>query len=279
MERLTGTDLLQLLAVSESAGWLHTDEDWRAVLRAGAVFGHRVDGNEIVSTSAIFSYGPGLTSVGMVIVKPAWRGRGLAKALMLHALAFARTPAVILIATDYGFPLYQRLGFKTVAHVRRVMAPAMRQSPTTAAHGLELAPARDSDVAAIRELDRAVIGADRASMLDARRAYARGASVLRGANGTIVGFALATPQRGTLVVGPVIAPDPDAAAALIARVAADHAGPVRVDVPTEQTQLTALLAVAGFEAAAEMAPLMIYGGGALAGDRRRLFGIANRGFC
>ena len=137
---------------------------------------------------------------------------------------------------------------------------------------------QDRDIATVRRLDRAATGADRSAMLDARRAYARAASVMRGGDDGVTGFALATPQHDALVVGPVVAPDPAIAAALIAHVAADHAGPVRVELLSEQTALTARLAAAGFEASDD-APLMMYGGDSLPGDRQRLYALATRGFC
>ncbi|HEX3178930.1 MAG TPA: GNAT family N-acetyltransferase [Methylomirabilota bacterium] len=259
--------------------WPHTDEDWRAMLHAGRVVGHRLDSGEVVSTAAIFEYGPGLASIGMVVVKPAWRGHGLAGALMTHLLASRAVPPppTILIATQQGFSLYRRLGFATVAHIGRLTRTA-DHAPDPRQTRRGLAALCDSDMAAVRALDAEAVGASRARMLDARRSYARGASVLRGDDGSVAGFALATPQRDVLVIGPVVAPDADAAAALIEHVAAGHAGPVRVHVPTTQTVLLARLASAGFDSGTE-SPLMIHGDAALPGDRGRLFAVATQGFC
>jgi GNAT superfamily N-acetyltransferase len=274
-------DLEGLLAVTASAAWLHTADDWRAMLHAGTVFGHRSGTGEIVSTTAVVSYGTTLSSIGMVIVKPEWRGRSLATALMQHALAscLASVRPAVLIATPFGYPLYQRLGFKTIAHVCRMTAtkppPARLRAPTGE---IDFAPLSDAERAMVYELDAAVMGLGRSRVLEARAAYSRRTSVLRRRDGTIVGFALATPQRDLLSIGPVIAPDADGAGALIGDVAADHAGPIRVDVPTDQAALMTSLTAAGFTAADE-APLMMYGGERLPGDRRRLFAIASRGFC
>jgi hypothetical protein len=137
---------------------------------------------------------------------------------------------------------------------------------------------READLAAVRALDADAIGADRGRMLAARRAYACRAAVVRGADGAVRGFALATPQRETLVVGPVVAPEAETAAALIEDVAAGYAGLVRLDVPVEQAALVSRLAAVGFESGDD-APLMIYGAAVLPGDRSRLFAIATRGFC
>lgn len=53
-----------------------------------------------------------------VTTQPAYRGRGLGKALTLAAMASARRAGyadAILFATPSGFPLYHRLGFETTA--------------------------------------------------------------------------------------------------------------------------------------------------------------------
>jgi hypothetical protein len=86
------------------------------------------------------------------------------------------------------------------------------------------------------------------------------------------------PQRHLIAIGPIIAPDADSACALIADVATGHRGDIVTDVPSSQTEFVARLETAGFSAGAE-APVMIYDGDELPGDRARLFAIPNRGFC
>ena len=52
-----------------------------------------------------------------VTTLPAYRGRGLGKALTLAAMQSARRAGyadATLFATPFGYPLYQRLGFETV---------------------------------------------------------------------------------------------------------------------------------------------------------------------
>ena len=279
LERLDAADLAELLAMTESAGWPHTPDDWRSVLHAGAVFGHRSRAGVIVSTAALFSYGPALAAIGMVIVQPDWRRRGLAKVLMQYCLAVVPNTPTILISTPYGLPLYQRLGFKTIAHVFRMLSPdPLRGLSGAPGNGRTLAPLRDGEVAAVQRLDADVIGADWSLVLEARLAYARCASVLRGPDGVVIGFALAMPQRDLVLVGPVIAPDAGAASALVADVVAGHDGPIRIDVTTDQKDLLTGLTAAGFSAADE-APVMIHGAEAWSGDRARMFAVVNRAFC
>ena len=61
---------------------------------------------------------PLATGIYHVTTLPAYRGRGLGKALTLAAMQSARRAGyadAILFATPSGYPLYQRLGFETVA--------------------------------------------------------------------------------------------------------------------------------------------------------------------
>ena len=81
-----------------------------------------------------------------------------------------------------------------------------------------------------------------------------------------------------LMVGPVVAPDAGSAMAVIDDLSAGHDGRARVDVPIDQTEFMTLLGAAGFNVGDE-APVMIYNGEALPGDRSRLFAIATRAFC
>lgn len=88
LAKLEAADVLRLLEVSGSAGWATTAETWGALLGVGCgVFcGHRLGCGEIVSSAGVFNYGE-LASLAMVLVKPAYRGRGLAKELITHCFA------------------------------------------------------------------------------------------------------------------------------------------------------------------------------------------------
>src|SRR6185436_5697982 len=111
---VTEADTAALRAVSGSAGWPHSVDDWRAVLESARVFAHRAHDGEVISSGAVFPLGPALAAIGMIIVKPAHRGRGLARAMMLRCLAClgSAPPAFVLIATPQGRPLYEHLGFE-----------------------------------------------------------------------------------------------------------------------------------------------------------------------
>jgi predicted N-acetyltransferase YhbS len=103
--------------------------------------------------------------IGALGVLPDARRRGVGEALTRAACARLRergAETVLLFATDMGRPLYERLGFEAEGSVS-----AWRGTAGTASAGLVLRVVREDDRAAIRALDRAATGEDRAPVLDA----------------------------------------------------------------------------------------------------------------
>jgi predicted N-acetyltransferase YhbS len=278
--RLGLDDAAAAVGVSETVGWRHTVDDWTTALEAGVVFGHRRRDGTLLSTAGLFPYGPTLASIGFVVVRPDEQGHGLAAALMGRCLTFLPPPAppAMLVATSLGFPLYQRLGFRTVGSVFKltIEAQALAGARRPAIAGT-IEPLARGDVETIQRLDTEALGADRRRMLRARLAQAGGGLVVRSDAGTVTGYAMRTRQGDVAVIGPVITAGAAAAAALIGRLAEDHDGPVRIDVPAAQRALLEVLDAWGFERADE-APLMVRGAAALPGRRDRLFALAARAF-
>jgi GNAT superfamily N-acetyltransferase len=58
----------------------------------------------------------------MVLVAARCEGRGLGRRIMAHAMARAGDAVLTLYATDRGRPLYERLGFRSVARASRTSA-------------------------------------------------------------------------------------------------------------------------------------------------------------
>jgi predicted N-acetyltransferase YhbS len=103
--------------------------------------------------------------IGALGVLPDARRRGAGEALTRAACARLRergAETVLLFATDMGRPLYERLGFEAEGTVA-----AWRGTAGIAPAGLALRVVRDDDRPALRALDRAATGEDRAPVLDA----------------------------------------------------------------------------------------------------------------
>ncbi|MDD5656837.1 MAG: GNAT family N-acetyltransferase [Elusimicrobia bacterium] len=258
-------------------GWRHTPEDWHVILEAGKVLGFRSAAGTIAASAALFPYGRALASIGMVVTKPSCQRRGLGLALMRKILASlpAPRPPFTLIATEQGEPLYRRLGFKTIAHVQRLQSDKHPSKPMKRQSTRSPSPLAEDDFEAICRLDAEATGADRRALLEVLRRRAS-ISMVRGRGG-IAAFAFCLLRRERLVVGPVIALDHQAAAAVILDLRARHEGILLLDVPTQQSGLTATLEAAGFQSGGT-APVMLLGSAALPGHRKMVAAVASRAF-
>lgn len=270
IEALGPGEVAALHVLSQTIGWTHTSDDWRTILAVGRVFGHRGDDGSFLSSGALFEYGPSLASIGMILVTPTFRGRGLARAMMRHCLAAAASTPVTLIATAQGEPLYRSLGFIDAERVCRVMVPGGVRAP-------RLAPVAAHDLESVGRFDAEVFGADRNVLLAALLTRASASAVVRDERGGLHGFGFAIQQAGRLAIGPVAARRADDALAIVRSLAAGHDGDVRIDVPTRQARLLEVLADLGARASAE-APLMLYGATQMPGRRDGIYALARRGF-
>src|SRR5438093_9578061 len=126
---LTFEDLDDALRLSTVVGWNQRLDDWRMLLRlapAGA-FAARLGARDvsdvsdvsIVGTAIGIDYG-GFAWIAMMLVDPAYRGRGLGRRLLEAALdAVPPNLRIRLDATPLGRPLYQRYGFEDEATLSR----------------------------------------------------------------------------------------------------------------------------------------------------------------
>ena len=112
---------------------------------------------------ATVRYGTRFGWIGMVLVDPAVRGRGIGTRLLDHALALlSDMPLVRLDATSAGHPLYLTRGFAEEGQINRLQgfAPALAQPVPEGVR-----PMSEQDIADVSALDELVFGANRAAML------------------------------------------------------------------------------------------------------------------
>ena len=247
---LSGEDLAAALTLSSTAGWNQQMADWRmllAIAPRGAFGAVDADGGgRIVGTSIGIDYG-GFGWIAMMLVDPAWRGRGLGRRLLEAAVAAipAERP-VRLDATPMGRPLYQSFGFEDEARLNRHVSDA--GSRTEAARAVrEPRPLAGADLPHVAARDEGVFGGDRRAVLEwalgAAPDYAR-----------IVTDGSAPPRycfgrMGRLFdqIGPVVAEDEDDAAALVgAALGAAGSRAVAIDAFEERPRFGAWLSARGF---------------------------------
>lgn len=147
--------------------------------------------------------------IGTIWVDPAWRGRGLGRALTLatiEAADVAGCRTLVLVATEAGQPLYERLGFVVQTRYRILEARGLGAGEPDP----RIRPYRPSDIVAMAALDAVATGEDRAHLLAAFAAPETTRCLERN-DGALGGFVVRAPWGG----GATIAPDPDDALAIL----------------------------------------------------------------
>jgi len=120
---LTESDVGAALALQQLEGWNQTVRDWHRLLQLAPTgcFAAEVDGR-LRGTVTTITYGGTLAWIGMMLVAPEHRRRGIGTKLLSTALDYLQTAgiaAVKLDATPVGRPLYEGLGFMPEGLIER----------------------------------------------------------------------------------------------------------------------------------------------------------------
>ena len=235
---MTAADLPLGLRLSRQAGWNQTEADWRRCLdlQPDGCFVAEWDGTPAgTTTTCIFGH---VAWVAMVLVEESLRGRGIATALLRHALDFLDGRGVASIrldATPLGRPLYERLGFVELFELARY------EGTLPPAPGLDRAEAVPADRwPALAALDLAVMGLDRGRFL--LRLFAEQPGFVHAAwqGDRCSGFLAARPGHRAVQIGPCVG-SLEAACRLIDAAWHDHAGRrVFLDVPVANDRAVSL---------------------------------------
>ncbi len=268
--QFTAADAPLLLELSESIGWPHEIGDWQTTVAASQVFGHRAADGKILSSASIYQFGTDLAALAVVLVREEFRRQGLARAVVLKCLDQVPGVPQMLVATPYGQPLYESLGFKISEQVVRLIAAEGTSLPITGA----VNRMTDTDLPRVFELDRAIYKADRSQVLRHRWAQVEDGVMLSDGSG----YAWKIPQRGGLVLGPLVATSAQDATSLLGHLTAGFPGRIKIEVPERHTELITMLTGAGFVVDSSR-PLMLKNVEILPGRREMLFGLASLGFC
>lgn len=169
--------------------------------------------------------------VAMVLVDQEWRGRGIGKALMSHALDFLdrqTVGSVRLDATALGKPLYEKLGFVVEYELARYEGVPRGGAQTRAVQ-----TASEQDWLQLFQLDRDITGADRSKFLT--RLFSEQPETVRivRSESEIAGFLACRPGTRAWQIGPCMAIR-DSGADLLADAVHRHAGEqVFIDIPVQ----------------------------------------------
>jgi GNAT superfamily N-acetyltransferase len=161
------------------------------------------DDGAIAGTGVATINGP-VGWIGTIWVAPAHRRHGLGRALTRWTIDAAESSGcrtLVLVASDRGLPLYERLGFEVQTWYRTMEAPGLPAGGPPA--DPRIRPFRPDDLDAMTVLDRRATGEDRGEVI-AAFANADGTRVLDGPDGP-VGFVIRAPWGGGATIAPSVA--------------------------------------------------------------------------
>jgi len=236
---MTLADIPLGMRLKNQAGWNQVEADWRRLLdlQPDGCFVAELDCVP-AGTVTTCRFGP-VAWVAMMLVDQSFRGRGIGRALMshaLHALDSADVQTVRLDATPLGHPLYMSLGFAAeTTFVKHVGAlPPANESPCPNE------PPSPEMLEQMAALDREVTGTDRGRLL-LRLIEERPESLEVAVEaGKVSGFLFTRPGSKARRIGPCIATE-RSGPRLLEAARQTYAGEiVAVDIPADNASAMAL---------------------------------------
>jgi len=276
LRTLTQADLPFADLVRALAGWNQTLRDWERFLATEPEGCFLAEWNGMAAgTVTTTIYGSELAWVGMVLVHPDYRRRGIGRALLEHSITYLRTRGVRCIkldATPAGKLVYDRLGFRSEWTLKRWVG----RTPTGggAVPGSGFRPWQLGDMALVQELDKVAFGVPRRVLLPALARQSNAAVVLETERGRPSGFALARAGSQALYLGPVAANSAEGGLSLLDALMAFNPGePTFWDIPDLNEPAVSLAQNLGFSI---QRPLirMFLGENAAPGDPSMQFALA-----
>ena len=227
------------------------------------------DGHAVGCISAV-SYAGQFGFIGLYIVAPAWRGRGVGRRLWAAGMARLAGQVVGLDGVPAQQEYYRRSGFALAWQNVRFAGKAQRSTRTEPA---QIVPLGTVDFASLCADDRRVFPAPREAFLRCWISMPDATGLAWLEHGRVVGWGLIRRCREGHKIGPLVADRAAVASALYAalceRVPAGDT--VYLDVPMPNGDALALARAQGLEGVFETARM--YAGPAPACELQRVYGI------
>jgi GNAT superfamily N-acetyltransferase len=276
IRQLTRTDLPFADRVRDLAGWNQTKGDWERflVMEPDGCFLAEWEGEQ-AGTATTTRYGTSLAWVGMVLVHPGYRRRGIGRALLEHCLDHLRrcgVRCVKLDATPLGQTMYHHLGFEpewTFARWSGCATDLRAVGSDTA-----LRPWINEDLVRVETLDAAAFGGSRQRLLAALTVQSSASLLLERPPGHLAGFGLLRPGSRARYLGPVVANSEQSGLELVEGLVARSEGQtVFWDIPDPNTAAVSWAEQHGFSVQRRLTRMRL-GNNPAQDDPRRLFALS-----
>lgn len=248
VERLREEQIGDIVALSSYIGWDYNREEVETIFNSGIVYGVWNEKKELIASAAIILYGEALASIGMVIVHPDYKGRGIGKAITSSCMnsVSART-SIMLIATDEGKPLYEKLGFRAVSYVSKYICNSYNANHKCAEDEEYMMGYKEEDLEGIIKIDEGAFGTSRNEFLKQRIIQSEQCIVVKDNKQNVLGYGLSIQTPENKIIGPVVAKNDAMAMRIVHDLAREHHGKLRIDVPEGKKGFMKELEITGFQ--------------------------------
>lgn len=295
---MTEADLPFACTLPALAGWNQTMQDWQRLLALAPTGCFIAEWNGTpAGTATTTCYGQQLAWIGMVLVHPHFRRRGIGKALLQHGLEHLRSRRIVCVkldATPLGQPLYEQLGFQVEWPLKRWELrnsnqlrlaaadeikswgpndPLERRSPSCAAAD-RIESWGPHDPQRLASFDTQAFGVSRQELLKRLAKDSLGALLHLSQGGQVAGYGLLREGARAAYLGPVVAASAGTGRALVEALLAWAGGrAIYWDVPDPNQAAVALAQSLGFTPQRTLARMFL-GQNEHPGDPQRQFAIA-----
>ena len=237
-------DLVFVDEFVQQAGWNQLRTDWLRVLRyePNGCFAS-FSGDRLIGTVTTTTYGKDLAWIGMMLIHPDFRRRGIATALMQRSISYLRDrhiDCIKLDATPEGQFVYEQLGFVAEWRFHR-----WERSAEQAAEMIVRPNQFVSQIERLARLDHDAFGADRFAYL----------KLLKEVSFTISnedGFGMIRSGRRACYLGPVTAATLESAEHIVRELVGPMTGRIFWDIPGPNTVAQTLAEQLGFHPIREL---------------------------
>jgi GNAT superfamily N-acetyltransferase len=211
---MTHKDIPLGMRLKSVAGWNQLETDWEMLLDAASegAFVAMVNGIDVGTVTTV-TYERRFSWIGMLLVDPAFRRRGVGTALLNAAIGTVeKYGPVRLDATPEGRKLYATLGFKDeyrLARMQRMAAP-LAEEPIVRCFEVT-----QETLSAIVHFDTPIFGAERETILGALLRYAPQYAYCVKKHEKVIGYCLGRSGSSFDQLGPIVAHDSETAQALM----------------------------------------------------------------
>ncbi|EJR55729.1 hypothetical protein IIM_00821 [Bacillus cereus VD107] len=274
VKRLGENNIPCLVRLSEVVGWDYNLEEIETILNSGIIYGVQNEQGEIIASAAIILYGGALASIGMVIVHPDYKGRGIGKMITEACIGSVseKTP-IMLIATDEGKPLYEKLGFRTVSYVSKYICNSYNKNYKCVGNEEYIVNYEECDLEEIIQIDEDAFGTNREEFLKCRIIQSEQCIVIKDIQQNVLGYGMSIQTPENKIIGPVVAKNDAMAMRIVHYLAREHNGKLRIDVPEGKGNFMKELEITGFQKV-NKPPIMMKNSDQLLKRNNELYSIA-----